>query len=34
VAGDDTQVANPDRRTVNRRKRRQQMELREAVPAV
>jgi methanogenic corrinoid protein MtbC1 len=27
VAGDDTQVANPDRRTVNRRKRRQQMEL-------
>lgn len=31
VAGDDTQVANPDRRTVNRRKRRQQMELHQPV---
>jgi methanogenic corrinoid protein MtbC1 len=34
VAGDDTQVANPDRRTVNRRKRRQHTETREPVPAV
>ena len=33
VASDDSQVADPDRRTVNRRKRRQQNELREPVPA-
>jgi methanogenic corrinoid protein MtbC1 len=31
VAGDDTQVTNPDRRTVNRRKRRLQSEAREAM---
>ncbi len=31
VAADDTQVADPDRRTVNRRKRRQQAEARAAV---
>jgi methanogenic corrinoid protein MtbC1 len=31
VAGDESQVADPDRRTVNRRKRRQQSECREAV---
>jgi methanogenic corrinoid protein MtbC1 len=32
VAGDESQAANQDRRTVNRRKRRQQSEAREAVP--
>jgi methanogenic corrinoid protein MtbC1 len=32
VAGDEAQVANLDRRTVNRRKRRQLSEAREAVP--
>jgi methanogenic corrinoid protein MtbC1 len=32
VAADESQVANPDRRTVNRRKRRHQSELRDAVP--
>ena len=31
VAGDESQVANPDRRTVNRRKRRQQSESHQAV---
>jgi methanogenic corrinoid protein MtbC1 len=31
VAADDAQVANPDRRTVNRRKRKQQLEAREPV---
>jgi methanogenic corrinoid protein MtbC1 len=31
VAADDSQVANPDRRTVNRRKRRRQIELQETV---
>ena len=33
VADDDNQVANPDRRTVNRRKRRQQIETREPIHA-
>ena len=33
VAADESQVANPDRRTVNRRKRRQQSELHEPIPA-
>lgn len=33
VASDDSQVTDPDRRTVNRRKRRQQSDLREPVPA-
>jgi methanogenic corrinoid protein MtbC1 len=33
VAADESQVANPDRRTVNRRKRRQQSESHEAVHA-
>jgi methanogenic corrinoid protein MtbC1 len=32
VAGDESQATNQDRRTVNRRKRRQQSETREAVP--
>ncbi len=33
VAGDESQVSNPDRRTVNRRKRKQQSEMREPVHA-
>jgi methanogenic corrinoid protein MtbC1 len=33
VAGDESQVANPDRRTVNRRKRRYQNALQQAAPA-